>query len=49
MSDLNDLLATETGATFSPDRNYRYVLWRRWEQNALYVLFIGLNKTFKTK
>jgi len=43
MSDLNDLLATETGATFSPGRNYRYVLWRRWEQNALYVLFIGLN------
>jgi len=39
----NDLLFAETGATFSPDRNYRYSLWRRWEHRAPYALFIGLN------
>jgi hypothetical protein len=32
-----------SGAAFSPTRNYRYALWRRWEPNAPYVLFIGLN------
>ena len=39
----NDLLSADIGASFSPDRNYRYSLWRRWEQNAPYALFIGLN------
>ncbi len=31
---------------FSPDRKYRYVLWREWEcmfVNNNYVVFIGLN------
>jgi len=42
-SGSNDLLSSETGATFSQDRNYRYSLWRRWEHNAPYVLFVGLN------
>lgn len=40
---MNDLLSGDVGAAFSPDRNYRYALWRRWEQNAPYALFIGLN------
>jgi len=31
------------GATFSPDRHYRYSLWRQWEPNKPYALFIGLN------
>lgn len=32
-------------ADFSPDRVYRYTLWRRWggEANKTYVQFIGLN------
>jgi hypothetical protein len=28
--------------TFSPDRVYRYTLWRRWNNNG-YAMFIGLN------
>lgn len=39
----NDLLQAETGAEFSPDRIYRYALWRRWDPDAPYALFIGLN------
>lgn len=39
----NDLLSADIGASLSPDRNYRYALWRIWEQNAPYALFIGLN------
>lgn len=38
-----DLLSIDSGAEFSPDRVYRYSLWRRWEQDAPYALFIGLN------
>jgi len=34
---------TINGAELSSDRKYRYVLWRRWEYNTPYVLFIGLN------
>src|SRR5271163_4233725 len=35
-------------ATFSPDRKYRYTLWREWpmpehETRQGYVMFIGLN------
>jgi hypothetical protein len=40
---MSELLSAESGAHFSPDRNYRYALWRRWEQGAPYALFIGLN------
>lgn len=40
---LNDLLSADSGADFSPCRNYRYALWRRWEHNAPYVMFVGLN------
>lgn len=32
----------ETGAVFSPDRRYRYVLWRRWGDGPA-VNFIGVN------
>lgn len=37
------LLSAKCGADLSPDRVYRYALWRRWEHNAPYALFIGLN------
>ncbi|TXY77881.1 DUF1643 domain-containing protein [Vibrio cholerae] len=30
-------------AEFSPCRNYRYELWRIWDKNKPYVMFIGLN------
>jgi hypothetical protein len=29
--------------TFSPDRKYRYTLWRAWGIDVRYVNFIGLN------
>ena len=33
-----------SGATFSPCRNYRYSLWRRWlGHDSRYAMFIGLN------
>lgn len=28
---------------FSPDRKYRYTLWRVWEANKPYCMFIALN------
>ena len=40
---LNDLLSTASGAILSQDRKYRYALWRRWDYNAPYCLFVGLN------
>mgnify|MGYP001397548464 CR=1 FL=1 len=36
-------LTTPTGAIFSPCQRYRYALWRRWEAEPSYVLFVGLN------
>lgn len=39
MSDLFE----ESGAEFSRDRKYRYVLWRIWNRNLPLVMFIGLN------
>ena len=33
----------ERGAKFSPDRIYRYRLWRFWDRRKGLVLFIGLN------
>jgi hypothetical protein len=32
-----------TGATFSTDRKYRYVLWRDWDLSKPVVVFIMLN------
>lgn len=31
------------GAIFSPDRRYRYALWRVWDRSRPGVTFIGLN------
>ena len=39
MSDLFN----QSGAQFSDCRNYRYALWRIWDQDASKVMFIGLN------
>jgi len=33
----------QSGAEFSDDRKYRYVLWRIWEPEKPLVMFIGLN------
>ena len=40
---LSPEFATSNGAEFSPDRMYRYVLWRSWEPEKEHVMFIGLN------
>jgi len=32
-----------TGAHFSEDRQYRYALWRIWNEDKPLVMFIGLN------
>lgn len=36
-------LAGESGAEFSPDRIYRYSLWRIWDREKPYAAFVGLN------
>lgn len=36
-------LFEDTGAEFSPDKKYRYLLWRIWDKNKPMVMFIGLN------
>lgn len=36
-------LFIESGAEFSPDRVYRYSLWRFWEKDKDYATFICLN------
>lgn len=41
MTDL--FTRTDKGACFSPDRKYRYYLWRIWDANKPAILFIGLN------
>ncbi|MCU7816788.1 MAG: DUF1643 domain-containing protein [Candidatus Thiodiazotropha sp. (ex Rostrolucina anterorostrata)] len=37
------LLEADIGAVLSPDRDYRYSLWRIWQPDDPYALFIGLN------
>src|SRR6478752_4672321 len=32
-----------SGAEFSEDRKYRYMLWRVWDKRKAKVMFIGLN------
>jgi hypothetical protein len=36
-------LFENNGANFSPDRNYRYCLWRIWDESKPMIMFIGLN------
>jgi hypothetical protein len=33
----------DTGAIFSPDRTYRYMLWRQWDPELPKCTFVGLN------
>jgi hypothetical protein len=35
--------AMDTGALFSPCRRWRYLLWRRWDQERGICAFVGLN------
>jgi len=39
MKDLFD----NDGATFDSTRQYRYCLWRKWDINLPFIMFIGLN------
>lgn len=32
-----------SGAVFADDRTHRLYLWRRWNQDGPWVMFIGLN------
>lgn len=41
--EIDRKMGRETGAIFSPDRIYRYLLWRQWGEGASMVAFIGLN------
>ncbi len=34
---------TNNGAIFSDCKKYRFVLWRIWNKNKPYIMFIGLN------
>lgn len=36
-------LFENNGATFSPCRQYRYALWRIWDETKPVIMFIGLN------
>lgn len=38
-----DIFGPPAGAVISADLKYRYALWRRWEIDGPFVLFIGLN------
>ena len=38
-----DMFQMRKGANLSPDRLYRYSLWRIWDDSKPFVLFIGLN------
>lgn len=40
---MTDLFKGESGAEFSEDRQYRYALWRIWDDSLPLVMFIGLN------
>src|SRR6185436_6996264 len=37
------LFPEDNGAEFSPDRKYRYALWRIWDKTLPLVMFIGVN------
>ena len=38
-----ELFPEQSGATFSPDRTYRYALWRIWDYTKTGIAFVGLN------
>lgn len=40
---VDTLVAEMTGARFSADRTYRYVLWRTWDAEKPRMMVIGLN------
>lgn len=40
---MNSHIQPGSGAEFSADRKYRYALWRIWEPDIPFVMFIGLN------
>lgn len=37
------LFNEQSGADFDRSRKYRFALWRIWDENKPYVMFIGLN------
>ena len=41
--DMNDLFQTSMGAAFSPCKKWRYKLWRIWNPEKPYCLFLMLN------
>ena len=43
MKKMKSVRLTEMGAEFSPCRVYRYALWRWWDPEKPYAMFIGLN------
>lgn len=43
MNTLFDTDVTKKGAEFSNCRNYRYALWRVWNEKLPLIMFIGLN------
>lgn len=36
-------LFKDSGAIFTPDKNFRYTLWRVWDETKPKAMFIGLN------
>lgn len=40
---MSDIHEHPSGAVFAEDRTHRLYLWRRWDSNAPFVMFIGLN------
>lgn len=43
LAEQDKIDALDTGAILSPCRRWRYLLWRRWDEDAPVCAFIGLN------
>lgn len=43
LDEIDHVDGLDTGAIFSPCRRWRYLLWRRWDEEAPVCAFIGLN------
>lgn len=43
MTQKDLFIEIEDGAIFSKCRKYRYALWRIWDNNKPFIMFIGLN------